>query len=236
MSSRTYALQATLSDFLRACLFSGGKDSTLALHKVHEQGKDVELLITMVSENDFSYMFHKPNINLSSIQAEALGIRQVMYKTKGEKEEELEDIEKSLKENGVTELVTGAVASVYQKERIEKICDKLSIKAISPIWHIDPAIELSELAEKYNVIISQVAAEGFDESFLGARIDTNMIKKLSKINEKYRINMLFEGGEAESFVLDAPLFKKSIEVLKSRITWSGPVGRYIIDEARLKDK
>lgn len=219
-----------------ACLFSGGKDSTLALHKVHEQGKDVELLITMVSENDFSYMFHKPNINLSSLQAEALQIKQVIYQTKGEKEKELDDIEKSLKENGVTELVTGAVASVYQKDRIEKICERLSIKAISPIWHIDPMEELNELSKNYSVIVTQVAAEGFDESFLGAQINEQMINKLKKINEKYRINMLFEGGEAESFVIDAPLFKKKIVITKSRIEWSGSVGRYLIDEAHLNQK
>jgi ABC transporter with metal-binding/Fe-S-binding domain ATP-binding protein len=219
-----------------ACLFSGGKDSTLALHKVHEQGKKVELLITMVSENEFSYMFHKPNINLSSLQAEALGIKQVIYATKGEKEAELKDIEMALRERKVTELVTGAVASVYQKDRIENICKELSINAISPLWHIDPLVELRELANNYNVIVTQIAAEGFDKSFLGARIDEGMIKKLSKINEKYRINMLFEGGEAESFVLDAPLFKKRIEITKSHIEWKGTVGRFVIDKAGLADK
>ncbi|MGI0100409.1 MAG: diphthine--ammonia ligase [Candidatus Micrarchaeaceae archaeon] len=221
---------------MMACLFSGGKDSTLALHKVHDQGKHVELLITMISDNDFSYMFHKPNIGLASMQAEALGIRQVTYGTKGEKELELKDIENALKENGVTELVTGAVASTYQKDRIEKICEKLSINAVSPIWHIDPLEELHELSGNYEAIITQVAAEGFDSSFLGARIDDNMIKKLSGINEKYRINMLFEGGEAESFVLDAPFFKKKIKVEKSHISWQGSVGRYIIEEARLMGK
>ncbi len=190
----------------------------------------------MVSENDFSYMFHKPNINLSHMQAEALQIRQVIYQTKGEKEKELADIETALKENKITELVTGAVASVYQKDRIEKICEKLSIKATSPIWHIDPMEELSELSTFYNVIITQIAAEGFDKSFLGARLDQQLISKLIKIKEKYGINMLFEGGEAESFVLDAPLFKKRIEVTKSHITWMGSVGRYMIDEARLVAK
>jgi len=219
-----------------ACLFSGGKDSTLALHKVNEEGKKVELLITMVSDNEFSYMFHKPNINLSSMQAEALGIKQVMYSTKGEKEKELADIEKSLKENKVTELVTGAVYSDYQKDRIEKICQKLNIGMVSPIWHIDPMAELTELASKYNAIVTQIAAEGFDQSFLGAKIDDKMIKKLEKIRDKYRINMLFEGGEAESFVIDAPLFKKRIEITKSHIEWQGSVGRYIIDEAHLAEK
>ncbi len=220
---------------MRAALFSGGKDSTLAIHKVHKE-KPVELLITMVSDNDFSYMFHKPNIDYSKMQADALDIKQVIYNTKGEKEKELDDINSALIENKVTELVTGAVASTYQKERIEKICEKLSIKAISPIWHIDPIEELSELAKNYDVIITQVAAEGFDKSFLGARIDDNLIGKLKKINEKYKINMLFEGGEAESFVLDAPLFKKRIIITKSHTAWSGSVGRFIIDEADLEWK
>lgn len=219
-----------------AALYSGGKDSTLAIHKARDLGKKVELLITMISENDFSYMFHKPNINLSTMQAEALGIRQAIYNTKGEKEKELDDIERSLVENKVTELITGAVASNYQKDRIEKICDRLGIKAISPIWHIEPLVELHELSENYNVIVTQVAAEGFDKSFLGARLDEKMIEKLVKINQKYKTNMLFEGGEAESFVLDAPLFKKRIVITKSHTTWQGSVGRYVIDEAHLEGK
>ncbi len=219
-----------------ACLFSGGKDSTLALHKALGNGIRTELLITMVSENDFSYMFHKPNINLTSMQAEALGIEQKVYDTKGEKEKELADIEHALVENKVTKLVTGAVASVYQKERIEKICGRLSIEMISPVWHTDPVAELNELAEKYSVIVTQIAAEGFDSSFLGSRIDGEMIKRLAKIKERYGINMLFEGGEAESFVLDAPLFKKRIEVKKSHTEQHGSVGRYVIDEAALVGK
>jgi diphthine-ammonia ligase len=217
-------------DGMRAALFSGGKDSTLAIHKVHSE-RPVELLITMVSDNDFSYMFHKPNIDYSKMQADALQIKQVLYKTKGEKEKELKDIEDALTENKVTELVTGAVASTYQKGRVERICEKLSIKVLSPIWHIDPVAELSELAKDYDVIITQVSAEGFDRSFLGARVDNVMIEKLKKINERYRINMLFEGGEAESFVLDAPLFRKRIVITKSHVAWSGSVGRFIIDEA-----
>lgn len=219
-----------------ACLFSGGKDSTLALHKAHYGDKKTDLLITMISENEFSYMFHRPNINLSALQAEALQIKQVMYHTKGEKEKELDDIEKALKENGVTELITGAVASTYQKDRIEKICERLSIKAVSPIWHIDPMEELNELSKNYDVIITQVAAEGFDKSLLGAHIGNELIQKLIKIKEKYGINMLFEGGEAESFVLDAPLFKRRVEIVKAHTTWEGGVGKYVIDEARLINK
>jgi diphthine-ammonia ligase len=219
-----------------ACLFSGGKDSTLALHKMAENGKKAELLITMISDNAFSFMFHKPNIDYTAMQAEALGIPRVTSTTRGEKERELVDLEAALKKNKVTELITGAVASVYQKDRIEKMCRELGIECHSPLWGIAPLDELSELSTNFEVIVSQVAAEGFGDDFLGARIDEAMIKKLVALHKKYKINMLFEGGEAESFVLDAPLFKKRIEVRKAHKEWDGSVGRYLIDEAVLVNK
>ncbi len=219
-----------------ACLFSGGKDSTLALHKVSATGKIPNVLITMNSKNDFSYMFHKTNIEYTSLQAAAMGIKQVFAETDGEKEEELKDLEKVLKDNNVTELITGAVASKYQKVRIEALCNKLSIKHISPLWHIDPIQELNELATNFNAIITQISAEGFNNSFLGARINNELIHKLVQVHEKYKINLSFEGGEAETFVLDAPMFKKRIAIKKSSIISNGMVGKFIIEDAMLENK
>jgi ABC transporter with metal-binding/Fe-S-binding domain ATP-binding protein len=219
-----------------ACLFSGGKDSTLAVHTVVDSGKKVELLITMVADNEFSYMFHKPAIEFTSLQAEAMGIRQIIGRTKGEKEVELADLERTLVNNDITELITGAVASTYQKERIGALCRKHGIEPVSPLWGINSVDELSEIATRFNAIITHVSAEGFDESFLGKRIDAAMIERLIKLHNKYKINMSFEGGEAESFVLDAPLFKKRIKIIKAHNAWNGQVGTYVIDEARLEGK
>ena len=219
-----------------ACLYSGGKDSTMAIHKAWEAGIRTELLITMMPENDFSYMFHKPNVGLASMQAEALGIRHVFANTKGEKEAELEDLEHTLEENKVTALITGATASKYQKDRIEAICSRLSIKMVSPLWGIDPMSELRELADHYDAIITRVAAEGFGKDMLGKRIDDNMVSLLSSLNKRYGTHMLFEGGEAESFVLDAPMFAKRIVVDSARITWKAGTGDYIIEKAHLEKK
>ena len=93
-----------------AALFSGGKDSTLAIHKASEAGLRPKLLITMKPYNEDSYMFHKPNIKYTSLQAKAMGIKHVIWDTEGEKELELNDLTQALKANNVTKLITGAIA------------------------------------------------------------------------------------------------------------------------------
>lgn len=178
-----------------ACLYSGGKDSTLALHKVIGKGVGIDLLITMLSRNRSSYMFHYPNIKFTKLQAEALGMEQAFCETEGRKEEELKDLEKALVDNDVKVLVTGATYSRYQGDRVNSIAKKLGIEHIAPLWHIDPVAELEELDRDYNAIVTSVSAEGLDDSFLGKRIDRETIARLQEANRKHGINMLFEGGK-----------------------------------------
>ncbi|MGA3021007.1 MAG: diphthine--ammonia ligase [Candidatus Micrarchaeales archaeon] len=220
----------------KACLFSGGKDSMLALHKVIELGIKIDLLITMKTLNKESYMFHYPNVDFSKLQAKSLSINQVFGATEGKKEKELEDLERIFVENDVRLLVTGATYSKYQADRINAIAKKLEIDHIAPLWHIEPLDELNELVEKYNVIITSVSAEGLDTSLLGRRIDIEIIEKLIEANKKHGVNLLFEGGEAETFVLDAPLFKKKIKVEEAHVEKKGENGVYLIDKARLVPK
>ena len=78
-------------------LFSGGKDSTLALHIAQEK-EQVVCLITLLSLNKESYMFHTPNIDVTALQAEALGLPRVAKTTAGEKEKELADLEDAIAE------------------------------------------------------------------------------------------------------------------------------------------
>src|SRR5665811_788348 len=93
-------------------LFSGGKDSTFALH-LAAQKEEVSCLITVVSKNKESYMFHTPNIDVTVLQAEALGLPLVSVVTEGKKEEELVDLEKAIidakSKFQIDGVVTGAV-------------------------------------------------------------------------------------------------------------------------------
>ena len=139
-----------------AILFSGGKDSTMALYNALEAKEDVKYLLSMKSRNDESYMFHVPNIHITDLLSQALDIPIISAETDGIKEEELKDLKmafENLKDLGVEAIYTGALYSTYQKSRIEKLCSEVGLKAISPYLHVD------ELAYGFDFAVNEQKEE-----------------------------------------------------------------------------
>ncbi|AMD18452.1 hypothetical protein TL18_05745 [Methanobrevibacter sp. YE315] len=223
-----------------AVLFSGGKDSTMALFNALESKEDVKYLLSMKSKNDESYMFHVPNIHITDLLSQALDIPIISVETDGIKEEELEDLRsafENLKSLGVEAIYTGALYSVYQKSRIEKLADEVGLKVFSPYWHVDELEYMRKIVSLgFKIIICGVAAWGLDESWLGRVIDDDVIDELVKLNEKYYLDIAFEGGEAETLAIDGPIFKKRIKILKYKKEWDVDSGVFIIEDAILEDK
>jgi ABC transporter with metal-binding/Fe-S-binding domain ATP-binding protein len=223
-----------------AILFSGGKDSTFAMFKAMQE-HEVLCLINIVSENKESYMFHTPNIHLVKMQADALDIPLMLKKTKGIKEDELKDLKGAISDAKqkykIEGIVTGAVASVYQAERIQKICDELKLKCINPLWQMNQLDLLRELLKNnFKVIISGIFAYPLDEKWLGKIIDQTIIEKLAKLQAQFQLNPSGEGGEIETTVLDCPIFKKKIEILDSEIEYENHAGVFIIKKSKLVEK
>ena len=221
-----------------AVLFSGGKDSCYALYKAQKQHQ-ISCLLVIESKNPESYMFHTPNIRWTKLQAQAMNIPLLKKITKGEKEKELKELEQLIREAkqkyNIQGIVTGALASVYQSSRIQKICDKLNLKCINPLWGMPQEKLLQELIEhKFEVIIIGVFAYPLTDEFLGKTIDQNLITQLKKLKEKWKINPAGEGGEIETFVISAPMFKKKIIIKKSEKDYHNHAGILIIKQAELK--
>jgi predicted ATP pyrophosphatase (TIGR00289 family) len=134
-------------------------------------------------------------------------------------------------------VVTGAVESVYQAERVQRICNQLGLWCFNPLWKHNQKTLLEELLEKkFNVIISGVFAYPLDEKWLGKQIDNKLISKLVDLQQKYGLSPTGEGGEIETTVLDAPLFKKKIEILDHSVEFKGNSGVFIIKQARMVPK
>jgi ABC transporter with metal-binding/Fe-S-binding domain ATP-binding protein len=211
-------------------LFSGGKDSTYACYLAKKLGYEITCLITIISKNKESYMFHTPAIELTKKQAQAMNIPLIKRETSGVKEEELRDLEKAIyrakMDYQIEGIVTGAVESVYQASRIQTICNKLGLECFNPLWQKNQIELLQEIVKnKFEVIISGVFAYPFDEKWLGRKIDEKFIEKIKILSEEYKINPAGEGGEFESLVLNSPLFKKPLKLKDMKISGEGNAWR-----------
>ena len=205
-----------------ASLMSTGKDSALATHIMIEQNYEISCFITLNSLNQDSYMYHGPNTWLAKNISVASKIPLIIQDTKGEKEQELQDLKKALKvaikKYSIEGIITGALFSSYQRDRIETICEELGIKTFSPLWHMNQEEELNLLLKKgFKFCMIKVAAYGLNKEWLGKVITEKEIKELKELQQKYLINMAGEGGEYESLVLKAPFMEKEIDILESEI-------------------
>lgn len=239
-----------------ACLFSGGKDSVFAVFWAMHNGWE-PILLTMLPA-PYSMMFHHPNAKWANLQAESMELPHLFVepgkakeKGKMEKEglghegagektgecereqearetmEELDALKEALAGLEIKGIVTGAIASEYQKQRIDKIGHELGVPTYSPLWHKDKVL-LEEMEKYFEIYITAVSAEGLGPELLG--------KKFGEIGKRKNIHPLLEGGEGETFVTDAPFFKKRIEIKKWKTEWDGVRGVAHIEEAKLVNK
>lgn len=226
-----------MSDLRVAALVTGGKDSALALHRTLKRGYEVKHLVTMVPQREDSWMFHYPNIHMADLFAQAVDIPLVKAETSGIKEAELTDLKQVLARLDVDAIVTGAIFSQYQKKRVDEICQELGLKHISPLWHEAPLELLKEIVTlKMETIFVGVYAYGFDETWLERKINEDTIKDLVELNRQFQVSLVGEGGEYETLVLDAPFFKKKIQLIETKKIWEGQSGYSIVKKAVLVNK
>lgn len=221
-------------------LCSGGKDSLFACWRAMQK-EEVVCLITVVPANPESYMFHTPNVRLAALQAGAAGLPLVEVESAGEEEKELDDLRRAIEiaqeRHGIEGVVTGAILSVYQATRVQRICHDLGLWCFNPLWHTDQEAYMQGLIDEgFAVIVAGVYSAPFDERWLGRRIDGAAVAELRAMAEKYRITLTGEGGEIETFVTDAPFFTRRIEIREASAEYKNYNGTYRIEKAVLVPK
>ncbi len=204
-----------------ASLFSGGKDSNYSLFLASKK-HEIKCLISLIPKNKESFMFQSQGNEYIKFQARCLNIPIIEFETEGEKEEELNDLKKAIKlamkKFGIEGVVSGAIKSTYQASRIQRICNDLNLYCINPLWQINEENYLKNLMKnKFKIIIISIASFPLVKKYVGKVLDNNFTKKLKKLNYENNLSMIGEGGEFETFVIDSPLFKKSIKITKSDI-------------------
>jgi len=224
-----------------AALVSTGKDSLYAAYLMQKQGYEIKCFLTIDSKNKDSFMFHTPTISLAKLQADAFGVPVLISKTKGVKEKELKDLEllisQAKKKFGIEGVVSGALFSNYQRERIEKISEKLGIRAFAPLWQMNQTTYMKRLLkEKFKVMVTKIACYGLSEKWLGKILTGKDLLELEKLKKKYGVNVAGEGGEYETLVVDAPFFTKRLDVSVSKKLSNEFTGYVEISKANLVKK
>ena len=224
-----------------AALFSGGKDSTYAIYLAKKLSHSVDVLLTLYPHSSESHLLHYPNIKFTSLQAESMKIPQLIEEISSTNATtEFEKLEKLIilakEKYSIEGIVHGGILSKYQKDNFSSICKKNNLDVISPLWDTKPESYMEELiSENFQYIISSVSSDGLNDSWLGQIIDENRLENLKKLQKQFGFNLNFEGGEAETFVINCPLFEKSLFIQDSSTEWDGYRGRFQILEAELKD-
>ena len=77
---------------------------------------------------------------------------------------------------------------------------------------------------------------GLDRHWLGKIIDEKDVERLIELSDNNQFNLNFEGGEAETLVLDSPIHHEIVDVMESETQWDGQRGIYMITSAGLKSK
>lgn len=220
-----------------ATLFSGGKDSTYATYVAAQRGWEVTHLLSIIPEDRDSMMYHVPNLHVTPLLADAIGLPVVREIASAGEEGELEALRRILGRLDVDGIVVGAIASDYQHSRVNRVADELDLRVFAPLWRRDPRDLAGEyLAAGFEIVFSRVSAEGLDASWLGRRWDEAVMRELLRLHETKGVHPCGEGGEFETLVLDAPIFRQRVEIVSAAIEWDGTTGTWRVIEARLVPK
>jgi len=205
-------------------------------------GHDIVCLISIIPEINDSLLFHFPNIHLTQALAQAIDLPIRNFQSSTSKlENEMSVLENALStvkdEFCIEGIVHGGISSMFQKRNFKKVCEDLHLSVHSPLWNLNPRNYLHQLIdEKFKITIVGVSALGLDAEWLGVTLDHENVTRLESLSTKYGFNLNFEGGEAETLVVDCPIYKKKVEIRKGIVKWFGDNGIFEIIDYELIDK
>lgn len=205
-----------------AVLFSGGKDSVMAVHYAQKQGWDIEALIAVKPKNTEAYLWHYSTVEWTLLSANAMELPLILLKADDigpEKEAKvLEQVFQKLKINAL--LLGGVGLQKTQIESVKKVAEKFKIKVIVPYEkYSSEELLREEIQAGFDIRITNVAVDGLGPEWLGKKLDGKAALQLKVLSEKYGFDLLFEGGSGDTYVCDAPMFKQKIEFLDTKKVW-----------------
>ena len=223
-----------------AILYSGGKDSTFAIEYAIERGWNIKYLISVKPNRTDCYLFHFATVEMTKKIADIFGIKHVYTTcTEADPEKEAMIIKKIVEEHPVDSVVLGGIG--LQETQIKSIRDALfplGIDVFASHTGYDHIKLMKEMIIRgYDIIITEVAAEGLGIKWLGERLNLENIDEFVRTAEKYGFHPGGEGGPYNTLVVDGPIFSKRLEILSFDKIMEGDFSGYIeVKETKVINK
>jgi diphthine-ammonia ligase len=191
-----------------ALLWSGGKDSALALDRAGRAGIEVSRLVSFYDSATRRVRFHATRVEMLEAQAGAIGIGlHAIATTWPEMEAALRGELSSLREEGFTGVVVGDIHLADVRAWYEERVTAAGLKHVEPIWGEPPPMLLGEfVASGGRAVITCVDLARLDEAWLGRVIDETFANEIGATG----IDACGENGEYHSFAFSGPVFKSPV--------------------------
>jgi len=197
-------------------LVSGGKDSLFSIVKAKEYGHELVCIANLTPTDSTtvelnSFMYQSACHNLVPLLSECLGVPLYRQAINGKAidqslsypdvtvGDEVEDLYTLLclvlaKHPDIEAISTGAIASTYQRNRVEDVCRRLHLQSLCYLWQRDRSHLLDEMITSgLNAVLVKVAGAGLTpQKHLGKSLE-QLNLELRRLNQKYGLDLCGEG-------------------------------------------
>lgn len=225
-----------------AILYSGGKDSTYALQYAKERGWDVRYLLSVKPTRKDCFLFHYATVEHTPLIAQMLNIPHILLNCDVADPTKEADIVKQavLKQQNIAPvdavILGGTGLQETQIRSIQKALLPLKIEVFAAHAGLDHEDAFRDMVEKgYEIMVTQVAANGLMK-WLGRTIAKNNFDELVNDAMKYGFHIGFEGGPADTLVLDCPLFTQRLDIVNAQRIVDDKYCGHMILQVKLVEK
>jgi uncharacterized protein (TIGR00290 family) len=219
-----------------AVLWTGGKDSALALHEAKRDGFRVRCLVTFAPpEPDF--LAHP--VAVMKLQAEALGLPHILLPVR---EPFAESYEAGLRwlraTTHIGTVITGDIAEVGGSPNwIRERSRPAGLNVLTPLWGRDRLTLLRQLlAARFKVVFSCIKTRWLTPGWVGRQLDEQSVAELRSLRELNGLDLCGEEGEYHTLVTDAPDFQRRVQLGAFKVCERDSLAHLKIERAELQDK
>lgn len=214
--------------------WSGGKDSSLALHKALQSGVRIDALLTSVNAAHNRVSMH--GVRRALLEAQVASLHLPLHTIELPEQPGMEEYETEmskalnrLKSEGFTQGIYGDIFLEDLKAYREEQLARHGLKGLFPLWKQDSEGLMKEfLAAGFKAVVVCVNEKYLHRSFCGRLLDESFVTDLPA-----GVDACGENGEYHSFVFDGPIFQRPIAVQRGETVYreyASPVLRQTQDD------